>query len=1376
MADDSNNDVGGVSVGITGDYSQLKADFTSAQTDAAAAGDKIADAFNGTAATGVDALTEAMVALTGAMGNLGGQVEGLSSSMEDYTASANKAGEASDEAETGLAAMAEQMLAVGEALAITEGLRELGAEALSASDSIATATIALKNITGSGEAAEETIKQLETLGVADGLAMPSLLTAAQRMSTILPAGTDVIGILGHLADAAAQTGGDILTAAQKFDTIVNSGNASARALTLMGISMQDLANGINQVNPALNATADSATDLFKTLDKTDQIAALQDALGKLAGTAAQVAQQTFGGQWQSLATSWEQIMKQAGDALLPVISGITDFTKTDILPFLQGLIDDWKELSQPMQEAAVAVALAVAAMVPLTGALAATGLAVSGLSGLLPALDGLLGALGLTAATTATEEAAATVATVALGEASETASVGIAAAGTAAVSAGAVVGGVLAAALVSGAILWADWKTRVDAAQSSVQGIIPQFDAWLAAQVKAASTNQALEAAQDKVNEAFANGLINAKEYAAMVAQIDSASKALLATYVSTLPAITILTDSTLKATSQHALLSQALSDAQANLAKVETGYQANTSTAQQLLAAQTAVTTAQTALNASMGPTAGSLEAIDIAAQKLANSTGNLVSSQQLQANETAILGTSLDLANTAYATSVDKVALLVTQVNDATAAYKNGTGPRQAVIDAEENLQKAYAASQKASDNLDTTVANYATTMAGTVTTGQKAALSGLEDIIGAIDPAMAKFLGLDQAMITLSDGFKNAGVEAVNIGSGPLVGLQSALDEAKAKVAALSAEISNGVNVGQQYEKALTAQMNAQIALDAETAALGTGVSTNTDKISLLTVAVAEAQAKVNDLTTAVQNGVPVQNQLLAAENNLTSAQKNLNTAIGDSATPLAAANTGIKTVTSTAQDAIPVMGELADKMGTVGAQAKAMAVSVASAVDDVTAAIDSIAGTSAGFSGSGRVQQTGFGSLGQPIYSVTASIPPETLFKEAMDAALAAADQQSNPNNSANPLTVAQEALAEATAALKVDQTYFGQTNSTGGQLVSVSALQSAQAAVATAQKAIDSLTGGSTGSVVLAPGETLAGIGTAAPAPASTSAATETTTDTSAYGGSYPGVVAHQAAGEVWVVDTSGVASGGGTPSSSPSNPDAASALAATSTASTVGAAADTMADITQTLMALSGKLIDLTGGPAQANVTASYPATQLASGTVNATGYFSINGTLYYLVAGQLANGDYNGLAFVNGIATGVASTVGATTTSISSGSLPSGGSYNNGSNPSGDTAANTVAAYQAAVAAAAAAGVPYDGSVPWDGKNPNAQLPHAQVPGAGPTSAGGGVGTQSISVMVDARGIIGGNAQQFAASVTSLLQKSLTQNLFAAGARLTQA
>ena len=179
--------------------------------------------------------------------------------------------------------MAEKLAAVGEALVITEGLREFGSEALNAADAITHASIALTTMTGDSAAAEETIKGLESLGMADGLAMPSLLTAAQRMTAILPPGTDVVGVLGKVADGASVMGTDIESAAQRFDLMVNAGTLSGRALTSVGLSLTAVTDALNTFNPTANATADTVTAMFKALDPGDRITVLETALSGLGG-------------------------------------------------------------------------------------------------------------------------------------------------------------------------------------------------------------------------------------------------------------------------------------------------------------------------------------------------------------------------------------------------------------------------------------------------------------------------------------------------------------------------------------------------------------------------------------------------------------------------------------------------------------------------------------------------------------------------------------------------------------------------------------------------------------------------------------------------------------------------------------------------------------------------------------------------------------------------------------------------------------------------------------------------------------------------------------------------------------------------------------
>lgn len=407
--------IGNLVVEITGDYSELQGQLDAAASTAESSANAIAAAFDkpvgaemesslaslGTAAS--DAGSGFTTLATDVEG-VGSAAAGAATPIENAGESTRHAGEAASEAGGSLREMAEQFVAIGEALVITEGLVEFGDEALTAADNITRANIALGTLSGSAEQAKGTIEHLEELGISDGLAFPSLLKAATNMTAILQPGTDVVGLLGHIADGAAVMGTDITAAATRFDQMATAGTASARTLTQIGLSLDSLSEAFNRVIAGSDTTARSVGEAFKALDQSQRVQVLTDALQHLGGTAQQVAQQTFGGQWIILSNQWEQVMAKVGETLIPVISALTDFAKTDVIPFISAMVDDFKALPVPVQDVAVGVALAAAALVPLAGGLAATGLAMAGLQTVLPLVTGLLGTFGIASGEAAVAE------------------------------------------------------------------------------------------------------------------------------------------------------------------------------------------------------------------------------------------------------------------------------------------------------------------------------------------------------------------------------------------------------------------------------------------------------------------------------------------------------------------------------------------------------------------------------------------------------------------------------------------------------------------------------------------------------------------------------------------------------------------------------------------------------------------------------------------------------------------------------------------------------------------------------------------------------------------------------------------------------------
>ncbi len=473
MADGS-NPLGDLTIGITGDFSDLEKQLEGAQEAAQEAGQAIADALTtaansaggdawedfansvntafdtassgasdlsdalgtvddaaGSASDALDEITgDALSAVSDAAGEasdaLGeasdsagetsdalGEVEDASGSaseaideisdsageaadaLSELGDSSEEAGEGAEEAEGGLEGLAEQLVAVGEALAITEGLEELGDEALEAADGITKASIALTAITGSGEQAQETIEGLEEIGQSDGLAMPSLLSAATRMQQMLGPSTDVVDVLQSVADGAAIMGTSIEQASNMFDRMASSGTANARSMVSLGLNLNTLADAMNQVTGTSDYLSTNVAAAFKALpDAATRAEVLQTALQGLAGTAEQVANQTFGGQWTTLANAWEAVMVQVGQAILPVINDLIQFTKTEIIPFVLQAVQAFNQLPAPIKDIVVAIGLLGPVVIAGTAALGALAIGINGLTELVPNVIALVTGLG----------------------------------------------------------------------------------------------------------------------------------------------------------------------------------------------------------------------------------------------------------------------------------------------------------------------------------------------------------------------------------------------------------------------------------------------------------------------------------------------------------------------------------------------------------------------------------------------------------------------------------------------------------------------------------------------------------------------------------------------------------------------------------------------------------------------------------------------------------------------------------------------------------------------------------------------------------------------------------------------------------------------
>ena len=334
----------------------------------------------------------------GGMGDLGDAAGSAAPNVRDVGSSA-------EEAEGGLASMAAQLTAIGEALVITEGLKEFGQEALTAAGTVQSVTVGLTALTGSAEKADTIIESIKNLAATEPFAFPEIAPTVQKMVAMGVAAESIPGVLQTVADTASATTNSFEAVAQKFDAVTLSGNATAKSLLTFGLTLPQLEAAMGELGGATDLTGKAISAAFKELpDQAARVEVLQAALSKFAGTASAEAQ-TIGGQWRIFQNQFEEVMVSVGNALAPTVGEILAFGKA-VLSGVQSAVDDFNKLPGPVKDVVVAIGLLAGAAVPLTGVLAAAGLAISGLGNLADASAGLMVKLGLAEGEEATAAAA----------------------------------------------------------------------------------------------------------------------------------------------------------------------------------------------------------------------------------------------------------------------------------------------------------------------------------------------------------------------------------------------------------------------------------------------------------------------------------------------------------------------------------------------------------------------------------------------------------------------------------------------------------------------------------------------------------------------------------------------------------------------------------------------------------------------------------------------------------------------------------------------------------------------------------------------------------------------------------------------------------
>ncbi len=326
------------------------------------------------------------------IGSLGVQIEADASDLKGQYDEAVRESEAAAER---IAGAFESLVGIGEALAITEGLKEFGQEALNAYGTVQSVTVAITNLTGSATAAGEAIEAVKQIAATQPFAFPELAPTAQRMIALGVEVERLPLVLQTAANAASATGNSIDAVANSIERMALSGNAGARQLVQLGLNTEQLAK-------VMGVTADEVKKAFAAMDESARLDVLTTALQKFAGAAAAQAD-TVKGAWQILQNKFEEVMVGVGAALEPAVKDIIAFG-TVAVEYAQRAIDAFNSLPEPVKEFAGAAALATASLAPLTVAVGTLGLGITGIAAAMGPLKELFGVFGTEAATAAVAE------------------------------------------------------------------------------------------------------------------------------------------------------------------------------------------------------------------------------------------------------------------------------------------------------------------------------------------------------------------------------------------------------------------------------------------------------------------------------------------------------------------------------------------------------------------------------------------------------------------------------------------------------------------------------------------------------------------------------------------------------------------------------------------------------------------------------------------------------------------------------------------------------------------------------------------------------------------------------------------------------------
>jgi len=293
-----------------------------------------------------------------------------------------------------LSTVGDSFLKVGGLLTagITAPLVGLGAAAVSTSEEINQARVAFTTMLGSGQAADQMLKDLQAFAQSTPFEFPDLVKSAQQMQALGFSADQIIPTLTAVGDHVASMGGG----KENVEAITR---ALGQMQAATKVTAQDMLQLTSQGVPAWQTLADAAgvtvPEAMKLAEQgairsADAIPAILAGMANKSGGAMEEMSKTLTGQWSNLKDSLVQVLTPIGQALTPALTGLVQAMQP-LIGVAADAVKWFNGLPTPVQNAALALGAMAAALGPLV---AAIGGMVLALGTLMPVLEGLAAFFG----------------------------------------------------------------------------------------------------------------------------------------------------------------------------------------------------------------------------------------------------------------------------------------------------------------------------------------------------------------------------------------------------------------------------------------------------------------------------------------------------------------------------------------------------------------------------------------------------------------------------------------------------------------------------------------------------------------------------------------------------------------------------------------------------------------------------------------------------------------------------------------------------------------------------------------------------------------------------------------------------------------------